>query len=84
MIKAQGGKTPAAPPLMASNITTLKALRPALRAIGYDCWTSTAGAGRGYKIGQKINGSYEPVLDCGTLKDALRQGRQILAAGGLA
>jgi hypothetical protein len=66
-----------------TKLTTLKALRPALSAIGYDCWTHNAGGGTGYKIGQRVNGSYEPVLDCGTLKDALRHGNQILANGGL-
>jgi hypothetical protein len=67
-----------------TKLTTLKALRPALRAVGYDCWTHNAGGGSGYVVGQKIDGKYEPVLICGTLKDALRNGNQILANGGLA
>lgn len=66
-----------------TKLTTLKALRPALSAIGYDCWTACAGGGNGYVIGQKVDGQYEPVLACGTLKDALRHGNQILANGRL-
>ena len=66
-----------------TKLTTLKALRPALNAIGYDCWTSWAGGGNGYVIGRKVDGKYEPVLGCGTLKAAIRKGNQVLADGGL-
>jgi hypothetical protein len=67
-----------------TKLTSLKALRPALQAVGYDCWTSVAGGGNGYRIGRRTDdGSYEVVLACGTLKAAIRKGNELLANGGL-
>lgn len=65
-----------------TRVTTLKALRPALRQIGLDCWTCVAGGGGGYTIGTPgglhLDGQARELHRCGPLSEALRVGNRLL------
>ena len=59
-----------------TTIKTFKALRPALNAIGLDCW-GFAGPG-GYKLGKPGSSNADTVYRCDTLAQLLAAGNQAI------